>query len=394
MAKICKLPFAYEIAFAIRDDDISYFTAPQMLDKIYRKAWERGFKVSLAIVPMHKGTNNPNVPPNFRKSRNYFPIYKNEALVFYLSNKLKEGQIGLMLHGFCHAEKTNHSSLIFDFRSGLLKSEDNKKIDLIKYSEFYGMGEENINKRIKLGKRILERTFNTKINIFVAPQEYLTDIIWNSLSKNKLDYCGSVSKELITKILIRSVHIRPLIDIIIKKSLGMKTECFEEDIIHLTDIVFIPASYRHYWNKHLDNSISDYWLNQFKLLFDRKKEGYLILLTHYWEYFYDWDIEITQQMQYAYLEKILDFVDSNPRVWKCTIPELVNWIHIRDNIKIDNSLGGLKVYSRYNAKGLAIRLNNKETNRINKKQITLETVNDSTFAIVDIKAGQTIDLYE
>ena len=68
MITLHKLPYGHDIAFAIRDDDLSFFTVPMMLETIYQKAWDMDFKVSFATVPNHKGSNNLNVPPSYRKT--------------------------------------------------------------------------------------------------------------------------------------------------------------------------------------------------------------------------------------------------------------------------------------------------------------------------------------
>jgi len=83
----------------------------------------------------------------------------------------------------------------------------------------------------------------------------------------------------------------------------------------------------HYWNKYINDKSSIYWFNRFKEEFKSrlKRRGFFILVTHYWEYFYDWLNEVTQLRQLEYLNKILEYID-NYNVWKCSITELFKWL--------------------------------------------------------------------
>ncbi len=85
--KIHPLPYGFDVAFSIRDDDISYFTPAENLDSIYQNAWNLGFKTSLAVIPAHKAVNTLNVPINIRNSNKYYKIYQNANLVKYLKKK-------------------------------------------------------------------------------------------------------------------------------------------------------------------------------------------------------------------------------------------------------------------------------------------------------------------
>jgi hypothetical protein len=45
------------------DDDTNFFTRPDKLETIHSNAWEKGFKISLSIVPFQKGMEDICVPP-------------------------------------------------------------------------------------------------------------------------------------------------------------------------------------------------------------------------------------------------------------------------------------------------------------------------------------------
>ena len=389
--RVHPLPYASEIAFAIRDDDISYFTPPEKLEKIYKKAWNMGIKASFATIPMHKGTNNPNVPHEFRNDGKYYPINQNEKLVEYLKTKISEGKVDIMQHGFCHTENPNLPALMFDFKKAVLSGYDGQKIDLAKYSEFYGVDEKDVSSKVKRGKNILEETFGIPIKVFVAPQELLTKPLWMALWKNNLNYCGGVGRNIITQIPFNRINFRPLLKIAVKKVLKINPESITGNIMHITDIITVPATYRHYWNKFMSDDLAEYWFNHFKSIFENKKKqnGYFVLLTHYWEYFYDWEEEITQKKQYEYLNKILKYVDDNSNVWKCTVSELVDWIMVRDSLIIKERQEGVKIVSPYDISGLSIQLD-QDMENFNNKDVEIKEEDGKSFMVLDVKAGESI----
>ena len=392
--RIHPLPYATDIAFAIRDDDVSYFTPTEKLEKIYRNARDKGFKVSFATVPMHKGTNTLNVPPEFRNSSKYYPINQNEELVEYLKTKISKGKVDILQHGFCHTENSNLPALKFDLEKGNLSTYDGQKVDLAKYSEFYGANEKEVSYKIKEGKRVLEETFGVPIKVFVSPQELLTKPLWTALWKNNLDYCGGIGRNIITQAPIRHINLYPLLKTATKKVLRIDPESIGEDMMHITDIITIPATYRHYWNKFTSAELAEYWFNQFKTIFEKKKRqnGYFILLTHYFEYFYDWEDGITQKRQYEYLYKVLKYVNENSNAWKCTVSELVDWIMAKKTIVVRKKHNKLKISSAIDMSGLTIASKGINTKELDKEVIEIKEKGDKEFLILDIKAGECIDL--
>jgi hypothetical protein len=205
------LPYAADASFSIRDDDISYFSNPEKLEKIYHQIWKNEFKVSFAVIPAHKGTNNLNVPPEFRNTDKYYVINKNKNIVDYLKSKIYDGKIDILQHGYGHTENINLPSLKFDFKNGKLLSNNLKKINLEKYSEFYAANKKDIRYKIDEGKNILEKTFGIQINTFVSPQQYLTRNLWLELWRNNLNYCGNVGVNIFKQIPINHINYYPII---------------------------------------------------------------------------------------------------------------------------------------------------------------------------------------
>ncbi|MGA6992092.1 MAG: DUF2334 domain-containing protein, partial [Nitrososphaeraceae archaeon] len=92
-----------KLPILIRDDDTNFFTMKSMLQSIYSEAWSKGFKVSLSVIPLQKGTDDMCVPPNFRKSGLLYPITNNGTLIKFLRDKLQKGEIEVLQHGSSHS---------------------------------------------------------------------------------------------------------------------------------------------------------------------------------------------------------------------------------------------------------------------------------------------------
>ena len=90
------------IPILLRDDDTNYFTDKRMLESVYSEAWDRGFKVSLSVVPLQMGINDIAVPPGSRTSNRCYSIADNESLVKYIGKKIDENVVEVIQHGLSH----------------------------------------------------------------------------------------------------------------------------------------------------------------------------------------------------------------------------------------------------------------------------------------------------
>ncbi len=92
--------------FCVRDDDTSYFTSPEELEKVYSR-WTRLGPVSLSVVPFVRAGNSRGVPPPHRGKWTVHPLQENRALVEYLRAGAGEGRYEIMLHGYHHDRPGN-----------------------------------------------------------------------------------------------------------------------------------------------------------------------------------------------------------------------------------------------------------------------------------------------
>jgi hypothetical protein len=146
--------------FAIRDDDISYFTSPKQLKKTYSKIWETA-PVSFAVTPFMHGSVCI-VPKKYRADKTY-PIGKNAPLVRLLKDAVRKGKATIMLHGYSHKKDG--------------------------YGEFDT--NEDMSEKVREGKEYLENIFDTRITCFVAPNNAFSKAGMTAVIKNKLDIIGS-----------------------------------------------------------------------------------------------------------------------------------------------------------------------------------------------------------
>ena len=136
---------------ALRDDDTSYFTAPESLERVYAGIWER-IPVCLATVPFAIGYPQPGIPQQHWHDGEAFGLERNADLVTALKSHLTAKRATIALHGYTHQ----------DFPGGF---------------EFEAAPDPA--RRVTEGRAYLQRILDTAISIFVPPH--------NALSREGLD---------------------------------------------------------------------------------------------------------------------------------------------------------------------------------------------------------------
>jgi len=132
--------------FSIRDDDTNYFTSPSDLENAYSEFWHFG-PVSISVVPFQKGCNTKGVPVEYRQSGDVYPLEANADLLQYLREKVRAGQLEIMLHGYHHEDIGDKP----EFLAGA-----------------------NLLQKALDGKQYLEKLFNTPVKVFVPPHNAIS----------------------------------------------------------------------------------------------------------------------------------------------------------------------------------------------------------------------------
>lgn len=149
--------------FAIRDDDTSYFTTPEQLERVYGDIWD-DVPVSLAVVPFHASTRSGGVPAEHWDGNREFPTADNPALVERLRDEVARGRVSILLHGYNHKNYPNG----FEFQVG-----------------------DDLPGRLARGTAELERLFGVRIRTFVPPHNALSRRGIEAIDAARLNVLGS-----------------------------------------------------------------------------------------------------------------------------------------------------------------------------------------------------------
>jgi hypothetical protein len=256
----------------VRDDDINFFTRPEMLDSIYSNAWIEGFKVSLSAIPLQRGINDPCVPPQQRKSGLTYSIIENRPLIKYLKKKIQEGSVEVLQHGVSHAHDKSHRG------------------------EFGGNS--NSKEEIFRGREIISTALGTEPKFFVPPGE---DISQRNLELISHIGMTTIYRNTIFDSFLRFRYVPSIIKnfalkIIIKNSIRAK-----ESNLTLPKPVDIHLFNRHItWSlptsKFMSPASSASLSELSKLIINRCRvhRSPVCILNHYHSYFFDWNSTISK----------------------------------------------------------------------------------------------------
>jgi hypothetical protein len=149
----------------IRDDDTSFFTSPDLLNRVYGRLLSEGIPISLSVIPAHNANVrvahrpgnpfDPSIPPGYRGRNQDYPVTRNQALCVFLQDKVQEGLLEVCLHGFNHA-----------------------------YMEFDMSDTERVEQKLREGRTILsEAVPEAPIETFIAPYDKLSPEAFETVLK-------------------------------------------------------------------------------------------------------------------------------------------------------------------------------------------------------------------
>lgn len=363
--RIGKWPYGYRMAVAIRDDDTSYFTNPDQIETLYGKAFDLGFKVCLATIPFHKGTDDPNVHPKYRNTLKEYDIADNVDLIKYLLSRIESNRIDVAQHGITHEGNSRFPEMrIFN---------------------------DKVLTRIEKGKSKLEECFHRPIQVFVPP--------WEELSINTLQYVRN--KNMMLSVASAKLwHYMPLtfrlkitpsfVRYIISKNPKYLLEYTQFD-----DITNIAPLHRHYPVRFRTDRVANETFHIFTDTINDcyAKERCMIIAVHYWDFFSGWSDSITNHRLYQYLIKILEFVGTMKNVWKPGLSEINSWLKVRGSLQISKrrAANGTSTIIKANQpiKGLTVYLSDKDK-VIDEAQFRIGSHNEMIF---DLAANSSIEIF-
>jgi len=241
----------------IRDDDVSYFTKPETLEKLYGSLFEEKKPVNFAVIP--KITANikidsgnpyrkweqleydPCIPRKYRGCNEDFPLNENKEIVEFIQS-LENCEV--LQHGLTH---------------GL--------VDGVK--EFRINNEEEIQRRANIGKDLLQDCFHSKPSFFVPP--------WDSVSSEAIHFLKSRYKGLSlgrlnpTRLALKSWSSY------LKKTLSLRNYMFYEGLLIIEHPGYLLTRFNN------PESVFN------KVCHAIETKDIVVLVNHHWEYFYDWN---------------------------------------------------------------------------------------------------------
>jgi hypothetical protein len=127
--------------FCIRDDDTSFFTSPDQLERAYGDITKHG-PISLSIIPFCSAGHSLGVPEKFRGRWSIHPLHENVGLVEWLRVNIAAGRYEAMLHGYHHDVPDSRREFV---------------------------GGEYLTQRVSEGRHYLEDLLGAPVRVFVPP---------------------------------------------------------------------------------------------------------------------------------------------------------------------------------------------------------------------------------
>jgi hypothetical protein len=279
-----------------------------MLETIYKEAWKLDLRVSLAVIPYVKATFQGQIPKRFRGSNKIFPIVKNKELVAYLREKLEERCIDIVQHGCTHARERG-------------------------FREFAVNDFELLNEKLKKGKDLLSKTFNTDVNMFVAPHEKISRAAWRVLIENEMNLCRKFTiARLFLTAFPHEMELGKFVKLLFQSFNPFGP--ISSDVIDVSRILVIQ------WEAFLEGPYINEKVEEAKRAFERHLDegGVFVVAHHYWEYFDEWSQERLLKDRLAKFNELLKYVSSKQRIWKTTLSEICSWIKRKDARRATSSI--------------------------------------------------------
>jgi predicted deacetylase len=292
-------PSNTKVAVALRDDDVSYFTEPWMLESVYKEVWRQGFKVSLAVIPMlsisshhfHNVLSRHVTISSVGKER--YSIADNKDLVNYLQRKIKERKVDIVQHGYTHNNVNGQREFaINDFKI--------------------------VDEKLRLGRALLQDTFQQDITVFAAPHEKISRATWKSLKLNKM--CLSRQFTLGRLLTITTRSLSQALRIFQSAQTLNPFSRIPSSIINIDGHYILQWDFLLSANKNFNEQIkvAD------KMFTARciRREPY-ILTQHYWEYLSSWEKgEVNHALLKAFYAILSLITVKNVSVWKTSLSDL------------------------------------------------------------------------
>jgi hypothetical protein len=349
-----------DIPVLIRDDDINFFTSEGMINAIYSKAWENGFKVSLSVVPFQKCMDDILVPPKMRKSAASYPISANNKLIKFLRGKLENNSIEILQHGFSHTSTKGNRG------------------------EFAGSSSVN-ELKLKYGKNILRKSFGAEPRFFVPPGD--------DVSRKSLEFASHLGMIPIYRKsyfdeFLRSEYIPEFTKYIALKIIAgryARPSNSKFGLSFVKPVRIHPDSIGISWSLPSGEFIK---LTSFESLLDLTSRmlryccalrAPVCILNHYHIYFHDWESSISNLELFRTWHKMIESFTNLSFGWKTTFSDLCDRIKKIEQIKIVKTGSKITIQSNEPIKWFSFRTGHRikpETDVLVDRETNITTIED------------------
>ena len=189
----------------IRDDDLSYWTKPQDIEKVYKPLFDKKLKISFATIPFSVQMFNAGNFNTFYQDLEEKPMGENREIVEYIKEKINDGLVEIMLHGYNHLYSFECKEVVKTATKENLEEPRrlNKKINFL--GEYNYQDYEILNKKTKKGKEYLEDIFKIKIKNFVPPSNQIGKAGIKAIVNNNLNLSGLIGKKYDREITLKGI---------------------------------------------------------------------------------------------------------------------------------------------------------------------------------------------
>jgi len=187
----------------IRDDDLSYFTTVEDIEKRYKILFDRKIKISFAVIPFavkqyHSGNRKLMYQDEIEN-----PLENNSQIIEYMSEKVKDGLVEIMLHGYKHQYSFEYNGKVY--KATKTNLDKYRHLGIKWLGEYNYQSYEELYKKTKKGKEYLEDIFKIKIKNFVPPSNQIGSDGIKALIDNNLNLSGLIGKKYNRELTIRGI---------------------------------------------------------------------------------------------------------------------------------------------------------------------------------------------
>jgi len=165
--------------FALRDDDIDFWTDPSDLESLYRPLWDRGVVTSFAVIPFGVETHHRgDIERFYQVPGTQRGIGDNPSLVTYLKRQIDAGHVDILLHG------NDHEYEVRDVAPG----------EYPWIGECLWKSQGQITREMREGREYLESLFDRPVTVYVPPSNSINEKGIAALEEIGLQLSGTIGR--------------------------------------------------------------------------------------------------------------------------------------------------------------------------------------------------------